>query len=169
MMCHDAELTVEDYPLNFPRHTLEGIRDAAQGLPISVKTVLVCRRHALLLRQPDGRWELPGGRLEADDDGIVECLLREVQEETGLEPQLRGLLNSWVRNKPDGSSRFVITFLSHADIVPERASVRLSAEHDQARFVGRDDDLPAPLLDGYAQAVRLGLTALAGPPGAGGR
>lgn len=144
------------------------MREAAQGLPISVKTVLVCRRRALLLRQPDGRWELPGGRLEDGDDGIVECLLREVHEETGLEPELRGLLNSWVRNKPDGTSRFVITFLSHADVAPELASVRLSDEHDQFRFVLHDDELPAPLLDGYAQSVRLGLAAFAVGPGAGG-
>lgn len=155
--------------MNFPHHTLDGMLEAAQGLPISVKTVLLCRQRALLLRQPDGRWELPGGRLENNDDGIAECLLREVHEETGLAPELCGLLNTWVRQKPDGSARFVITILSRIDVAPEPVSVRLSVEHDRLCFIGHDDKLPAPLLDGYARAVRLGLAALAGPSGAAGR
>ncbi|WP_152040040.1 NUDIX domain-containing protein [Salinigranum salinum] len=38
---------------------------------------------ALLLRNPNGTWELPGGKIE-HGDAAVESLEREVEEETGL-------------------------------------------------------------------------------------
>lgn len=38
---------------------------------------------ALLLRNPDGTWELPGGKVEHGDTAM-ESLEREVEEETGL-------------------------------------------------------------------------------------
>jgi 8-oxo-dGTP pyrophosphatase MutT (NUDIX family) len=38
---------------------------------------------ALLLRNPNGTWELPGGKIE-HGDAAVESLEREIEEETGL-------------------------------------------------------------------------------------
>ena len=41
--------------------------------------------HVLLIRRGDGRgWSLPGGFMEPGET-VVECLVREVQEETGLD------------------------------------------------------------------------------------
>ena len=41
------------------------------------------RREALLMQNPDGTWELPGGKIEHGDTA-AESLEREVEEETGL-------------------------------------------------------------------------------------
>ena len=46
----------------------------------------------LLLRRSDsGNWALPGGTLELGES-IVECAVREVREETGLEVEITGLV-----------------------------------------------------------------------------
>lgn len=126
----------------------------AQDLPISVKTVLLCRGEILLLRQPDGRWELPGGKLEAEEH-LIDCLQREVVEETGIAPTIHELLDTWVREKPDGTNRFVITFISSADIKPATKNVRLSSEHDKARFLLPDEAAKVEMLEGYVRACRL--------------
>lgn len=126
----------------------------ADGLPVSMKAVLVCRSHALILRQPDGLWELPGGRLEAGELALP-CLVREVEEETGLAIRVDRILNNWIRQKSDGSFRYVITALAFADAEPDLRHVRLSPEHVNARFIQPDEQPPAPMLDGYLKDLRL--------------
>lgn len=55
--------------------------------PVSVKGVLLKKNNSdsevLVLRNDRQEWELPGGRIEADESPM-ECLVREFREETGL-------------------------------------------------------------------------------------
>lgn len=54
-------------------------------LPAAVAIIRDEKGHVLLIRRGDGRgWSLPGGVMEPGE-GIVDCLVREVWEETGLE------------------------------------------------------------------------------------
>ncbi len=126
----------------------------AGNLPISMKAVVLCNSHALLLRQPDGIWELPGGRLEHGEDALS-CLVREVKEESGLSVTVEHVLNTWIREKNDGSLNFVITALAYAWKKPDLPRIRISKEHIAARFVRLGDQPPAPILDGYVKGLRL--------------
>ncbi len=132
---------------------LAALEEAAGGLPISVKAVVVCRGRILLLRQSDGRWELPGGRYDDEDATLLGCLEREIAEETGLAPTVLGVLDHWIRVKANGSRRFVIDFLASADVAPDPANIRLSREHDRALFLAPGAAPPEPLLEGYARVV----------------
>lgn len=52
---------------------------------VSVKGIVVNEQgHILLSRERNDRWEMLGGGLDHEEDPI-ECLKREVKEETGLE------------------------------------------------------------------------------------
>ncbi|HSX05690.1 MAG TPA: NUDIX hydrolase [Candidatus Saccharimonadales bacterium] len=60
---------------------------------LSVKAVIRDKDgRVLLLREADGRWELPGGGLEHGEDPKA-ALAREVAEETGLTVE-------WMSNQP---------------------------------------------------------------------
>jgi ADP-ribose pyrophosphatase YjhB (NUDIX family) len=67
-------------------------------LPISVKMVVAVRGKIPLLKNERDEWELPGGKLELGESA-ESTVLREVQEELALEPQLLAnvaIIDSWV-------------------------------------------------------------------------
>ena len=47
------------------------------------------RWHALLIRDPYGKWSLPKGHIEGGES-LRECAAREVEEETGIRPETVG-------------------------------------------------------------------------------
>ncbi|WP_284007427.1 NUDIX hydrolase [Haloarcula pelagica] len=79
----------------------------------------------LLRRASNGGWELPGGRLNADDDDVPAGLHREISEETGLDATIYEPVHavSW-RNEAD-EGRFAVYY--HCRVTDRAVSV--SAEH----------------------------------------
>jgi 8-oxo-dGTP diphosphatase len=93
--------------------------------------------HVLLLRFPSGQWDLPGGRVQRGED-ILDALIRELYEETGLQLGAQGVDYTGAHLSPvripvDGGSVGLILFLYRCTWggVPE---VRLSAEHTALRW-----------------------------------
>lgn len=50
---------------------------------VSVKGLFLKENKVLMMQQPDGIWEPPGGRIQKGED-LLDCLKRECLEETGL-------------------------------------------------------------------------------------
>lgn len=135
--------------------------DRAGPLTISAKAVVRAHDRILLLQQPDGLWDLPGGKLEPGE-GITAGLVREVFEETGLAVQGGRLLGDWIRQRPGRPDLFVTLFLCDIDGKPKRSRITLSAEHQDARFFDIEAALALDMIEGYRRAVRqtyLALTA----------
>ena len=83
-----------------------------------------------------GKWHLPAGRLE-EGESWREGLLREIEEETGLREEDVEIrepvhVHNWTL---DGEPYFGVAFWGTA----AKTQVRLSAEHDQHRWVGEGD------------------------------
>ena len=101
----------------------------------------------LLVRRVAGdrlgrHWELPGGRL-GPDETVAEALQRELAEETGL--TLTGapaLVGSAERVTPSGR-----TITEYAFAISSRGELKLSPEHDAARWVRRGEAPPAPVTE----------------------
>ena len=91
---------------------------------------------ALILRTPEGKWQLPGGRLnegETWDAG----LRREIREETGIE-DVEILSITMVDNwEFRGVLMYGVYFLCRTNAT----EVIVSDEHTAYRWVGREDDL----------------------------
>ena len=103
------------------------------ALQISAKGVIVADDKVLLLRSPDGNWDLPGGKVEMGED-ILAGFQREVLEETGLVVVPEKLVS--VRTKNSKRQDVLrLTFLCRADLDAAADRVRLSAEHEGCEFV----------------------------------
>ncbi|MFI0218857.1 NUDIX hydrolase [Streptomyces lydicus] len=115
----------------------DGIRDLiAAGIIVHDGAVLFVRR------SPDdylgGTWEIPGG-LREKGETILDCLTREVAEETGLATQSvdQYLGHFDYRNARGGISRqFVFT------LTPTKAGPISLTEHDRHQWVRETHELP---------------------------
>lgn len=94
---------------------------------VSIKGVIIIDDEALLLRKASGAWDLPGGRLSMDETP-KQCLIREIQEETGLTVKPGRLLHNWVRHRPGRVDVFLVSHLCRLS-GPKPEPV-LSVEHE---------------------------------------
>lgn len=112
-----------------------------QTFEVSLKAFIVRDARVLLVREADtGYWELPGGRIDVGEEWLSHdrVLEREIAEELGAE--LRVAIGpevvTWTRQRPtDGMYLFILARLArHVG-----GEVRLSAEHSEATWLGRDE------------------------------
>ena len=119
--------------------------------PVSVKAaVLDDRGRALLGRNDRAKWELLGGRLEAGESP-EEAVVREVDEEAGLEITPVTLLRNWVFDPVPGSSVLIVSY----GCLLRPGRVRLSAEHDAIAFHDPEQLGRIILPSGYRTDIEL--------------
>ena len=78
--------------------------------PVAVKGVVPHRGQVLVLRSRRGRWDLPGGKIAANES-VEACLARETREEIGLVVSPLRLIDGWVRARADKPNSLVLVFL----------------------------------------------------------
>jgi ADP-ribose pyrophosphatase YjhB (NUDIX family) len=119
-------------------------------VPLTVKGVcLDPDRRVLLCRNDRGEWELPGGRPE-EGESFQDCLIREVQEESGLHISVGRLVEAFPYEVIDGRWVNVIVYVCEmAGGLPPVAG----DEHDcVVLFEARD--LPRTrIASGYQHAI----------------
>jgi 8-oxo-dGTP pyrophosphatase MutT (NUDIX family) len=127
--------------------------------PVSVKGVLLIGGHVVLLKNERAEWELPGGRLERDEDAEA-CLAREIAEELSLEVRVGPLLDCWRYRVLPGQEVLIVTY----GCAPLAGGTpRLSHEHSAVRLFGAGDIEGLPMPEGYRASIRRWM----GSPAAG--
>lgn len=125
--------------------------------PIVGVGVVVLRDDAVLLirraRPPrEGQWSLPGGA-QKTGESVVQAALREVREETGVDVEVRGLLDviDSIQEDPDGRVRYHYTLV---DVYAEWRAGEPVAEGDalQARWWPISE---IPRLDLWSATLRM--------------
>jgi 8-oxo-dGTP pyrophosphatase MutT (NUDIX family) len=116
--------------------------------PLSVKGVLFRSingsAEVLFLRNDRNGWELPGGRPEAGETP-VECLSREIREETGLDVEVGSCLHNGVLTilPPHTRSATDVLISAYAchlkNPADADACVALSDEHKAAAWIRVED------------------------------
>ena len=92
---------------------------------VSQKAIVLSPEGELLVMQMDPEtWELPGGRMGADEEPLV-GVKREVREETGLSVEVREPVHTAAWRKGVGRGRFSVIYWCET----ESTEVRLSHEH----------------------------------------
>ncbi|MCC6962425.1 MAG: NUDIX domain-containing protein [candidate division Zixibacteria bacterium] len=103
---------------------------------VQTAVLVNARGEALILRRPAGKWQLPGGRLNAGEQWD-EGLRREIREETGIDDvEILSImmLDNWVY---EGVPMYGVFLLCRT----QKTEVRLSTDHDEFRWVTLKDDL----------------------------
>ena len=99
------------------------------GAIIDRGRILILRRAELMTYCP-GHWDLPGGHLALHEE-IHECLLREIEEETGLAVEIGALAG--INRMP---ARPYLQMIYACRLQGGRRAIRLCpGEHDDARWV----------------------------------
>jgi dATP pyrophosphohydrolase len=126
---------VDVYVLRFGPDAERAMAGPARPKPAGGPEVLVLRR-AAGLRSP-GTWESVHGHVAAGEAPVA-AALRELKEETGLEP-LRLYNLSRVEAFYLHRSDLVALIPAFCAVVPAEAAVRTSAEHDRSEWVGPEE------------------------------
>jgi 8-oxo-dGTP pyrophosphatase MutT (NUDIX family) len=130
--------------------TAEPGDNAARRFPVSVKGVLFVDGRIVLLRNERDEWELPGGKLEEDEEPDV-CVVREIEEELSLAARTPRLLDTWLYTIVPGVTVLIVTF----GMAPLHGVLPVvSHEHKEVRLfdLAEIDGLSMP--DGYRRSIR---------------
>ncbi|MGE5298730.1 MAG: NUDIX domain-containing protein [Acidobacteriota bacterium] len=124
-------------------------------LQVGVKALIEQDGKYLFLRRDKAfqsgpqKWDIPGGRIKPEE-ALSDALIREVHEETGLElEQASVLLAAQDIFVPEKSLHVVRLTYSTVAV----GSVVLSEEHDDYKWMTRDEALAEPYIDSYLKEV----------------
>jgi 8-oxo-dGTP pyrophosphatase MutT (NUDIX family) len=123
---------------------------ATTRFPVSVKGVILQDGEVVLVSNPRGEWELPGGKLESDETPEA-CVAREVAEELALEVRVGALVDAWVYRIAAGTDVLVLGY----GCEPVGWPVRLASPEGKTVglfALGRLDGLRLPA--GYRTTIR---------------
>jgi 8-oxo-dGTP diphosphatase len=128
---------------------------------LCVGAVIVDADRLLLIRRgrppAQGRWSLPGGRVEHGET-VAEAVLREVAEETGLHA-VCGDLVGWVERIGPGYHFVILDFGATVD---EPGRLRPGDDAADAAWVPRTEVTDLELVDGLADFL-IGHGVIDGP------
>lgn len=129
------------------------LKQKARTGPVSAKAVVVSGGKILILRQQNGNWDLPGGKVN-DNESVMDGLIREVWEETRLSVTPLGLLTSSTKPRQKDDDLLVLSYLCEVRDETAELEVRLSHEHVDYRLIDLGEALSLPLHEHYAQALQ---------------
>ena len=95
-----------------------------------VKGLIMDEDQVLVLVEPDGRVDLPGGRVD-EGEALAVCLEREVREEANIEVEIQSPVVQWSFMKTAGLEISGTTYLCRY----AGGDIRLSHEHTEYSWV----------------------------------
>lgn len=117
--------------------------------PVSVKGVLLHDNQILLLKNERNEWELPGGKLELHEEPM-ECLFREILEETGISSRVTRPLRSYVYWVADIIPVLIVPFVCECDGFN---NIKISDEHEDIKIFSLIDLGKINLPSGYKATI----------------
>jgi len=97
---------------------------------VNQNAIIQNKDNNVLILQKDGKWMLPGGRVEADDKTWEQALRREIEEETGIKDFTIEKISEV--GISDSGDTYIIVFVCKIDNVP---GIKLSHEHQKYEWL----------------------------------
>jgi 8-oxo-dGTP pyrophosphatase MutT (NUDIX family) len=125
---------------------------------VSVKGVVVRDGRVLLLHNERNEWELPGGRLEIDETPM-ECVAREIAEETAWRVTPGPILDSWLYYIDAAEKHvFIVTYGCQLQPGQEALDPVVSDEHGRVGLFSPEDVAALNMPQGYKNSIDTWLT-----------
>ncbi len=130
-----------------------------EKVPVSAKVVLVSADgKVLVLRKNNGIPDLPGGKVEPNED-LFEALERELAEEVQIKANTFDFVASWVKHHAVLGDRLILVFVAEIASSADNCIVTLSEEHVWGQFLDREGvEGINDLQPGYANALLICLS-----------
>lgn len=120
--------------------------------PVSVKVALRSGTRWVLLKNDRNEWELPGGRVDAEDDSLQATARRECAEELGVEVEVGALLDAYLFEVVPTKR---VTIVCFAAAVVGDTDLILSDEHHAVGSFTRAEVTQLDLPAGYRRMIDL--------------
>jgi FMN phosphatase YigB (HAD superfamily)/8-oxo-dGTP pyrophosphatase MutT (NUDIX family) len=121
-----------------------------RSYPTSIKGVLLLNGCVLLVRNPRDEWELPGGRIEKDEEH-AEALTREFAEELSVKIEVAERIDSYLFEVIPGRSVFIVTYGCE---LSGSFTPALSNEHTDYCLWPSDRLAELKLPEGYRRSIK---------------
>ena len=106
--------------------------ELSDKFPVSIKAIIIDKNKVLCLKNERNEWDLPGGKIEFNED-IENCLIREIKEETNLSVENLNILKPLNLKFNDV---FVLVLIYSASISCD-SPVIISYEHSEYDFFSK--------------------------------
>ena len=120
---------------------------------VTAKALIFIDNRILLIRKPEGVWDLPGGRLESGEHP-ERALRREILEELGINAQVGDIADCSLRRRSGQMDIFVVSY--HCRTKAELDDIQLSEEHTDAKLFAVSTVPGLAMHDTYKAAVQRG-------------
>ncbi|MBU3922680.1 NUDIX hydrolase [Patescibacteria group bacterium] len=101
---------------------------------VNQNAIISNKNNEILILQKDGKWLLPGGRIEESDKTWEQALRREIKEETGINDFKIERISEV--GMSDSGNTYIIVFICKIESIPE---IKLSHEHQKYEWVSLKD------------------------------
>lgn len=102
-------------------------------IPLSVKGIVKERGKLWLRRNEWGKWELPGGRVDGDEQP-EETVVRELAEELGLRVKAERIVDFYIWRKEFGDNPIIGIFTYNCRMLSRDGELELEGEAGKTRF-----------------------------------
>ncbi len=127
----------------------------AKKYPVSVKGIIYINDKILLLKNERNEWELPGGKLEANESP-EQCVVREIKEELNVDSEIISLVDSWIYKVGGKVNVLILTY--SCKLLPEQESkLKLNFEHEEYGLFIPDEVQALNMPQGYKNSIRKSI------------
>lgn len=109
--------------------------------PVSIKAIIIDDNKVLCLKNERNEWDFPGGKISFNE-GVEECLKREVKEETNVDIKNLKILKPLCLK----FNSVPVFILAYSAEISCNSSITISYEHSEYNFFSKDEikDLNMP-------------------------